>query len=163
VPVDARMYSCNFTGTAATVAVDFFELTPADDRPCIVHAVYLGQSTETGDAAEEMLPIEIHRGGTAITTGSGGVAAAAGVALSGAQTSGFTFEAMNTTAASFTGGVVVHRDTFNVRTGWQYIPTPETQIMVGQNNGGLVVRLGAAPADSITWWGTMIVEEIGTA
>lgn len=160
--VDSRMYSCTFDATAATVAVDFFEITPADDKPCVVHAIYIGQTTEFGDAMEEMLEIEIIRGGTAMTSGSGGTTAAAGAVLgpSGAS-SGFTFEALNTTIATFTGGVVVHRDTFNVRAGYQYVPTPETRPSVSQANGGLVVRLGAAPADSITWAGSILIEEQG--
>jgi hypothetical protein len=160
--VDSRMYVCTFDVTAATVAVDFFEFTPADDKPIVLHALYIAQTTEAGDAMEEMLPWSIQRGGSAMTTGSGGVAATNGVVLgpSGA-TSGFTFEAMNTTAASFTGGVVVHRDAFNVRVGLQYIPTPETRISCSQANGGFVVRLGAAPADSISWTGSALIEEQG--
>jgi hypothetical protein len=156
------MYVATFDVTAATVAVDFFEITPADDKPVVLHCLYIGQTTEAGDAQEEMLPWSIQRGGTAMTSGSGGTTAANGVVLgpSGAS-SGFTFEAMNTTAATFTGGVVVHRDAFNVRTGLVYIPTPETRISASQANGGFVVRLGAAPADSISWIGSALLEEQG--
>lgn len=160
--VDSRMYVCTFDVTAATVAVDFVEFTPADDKPIVLHAVYIGQTTETGDTQEEMLPWSIQRGGSAMTSGSGGTAAANAVVLgpSGAS-SGFTFEAMNTTQASFTGGVVVHRDAFNVRTGLVYIPTPETRVSCSQANGGFVVRLGSAPADSISFTGCALVEEQG--
>jgi len=162
VAVDSRMYVCTFDVTAATAAVDFFEFTPADDKPIVLHALYIGQTTEAGDAMEELLPWSIQRGGTAMTTGSGGTTAANGVVCgpSGA-TSGFTFEAMNTTPATFTAGVVVHRDAFNVRVGLQYIPTPETRISASQANGGFVIRLGAAPADTISWTGSALVEEQG--
>jgi hypothetical protein len=162
VAVDARMYTVTFDVTAATVAVDWFELTPADDKPIVIHSLYIGQTTEAGDTQEEMLPWSIQRGGTAMTSGSGGTTAANAVVLgpSGA-TSGFTFEAMNTTPASFTGGVVLHRDSFNVRTGLVYIPTPETRPSCSQANGGMVVRLGAAPTDSISWTGTVHIEEQG--
>jgi hypothetical protein len=156
-----RMYVCTFDATAATVAVDFFELTPSSNKLCVVHSIYIGQTTEFGDAMEEMLEVEIQRGGTAMTTGSGGTAAAAGVSLGPQQEdSVFTYEAMNTTNATFTAGKVLHRDAFNVRTGFQYRPTPEERIHVSQANGGLTVRLGAAPADTVTWVGTMLVEEI---
>lgn len=160
--VDSRLYTVTFDVTAATVAVDFFEFTPADDKPIEIHSIFIGQTTEVGDAQEEMLPINIQRGGSAMTSGSGGTTAANGVLLapSGA-TSGFTFEAMNTTAATFTGGVVVHRDAFNVRTGWQFRPTPEERPVCSQANGGMVIRLGSAPADSISWTGTVTVEEHG--
>ena len=72
--VDSRMYVVRFTATAATAAVDFFSFAPADDKPVVIHAVYIGQTTETGDAMEEMLEVKIERGGTAYTVGSGGSA-----------------------------------------------------------------------------------------
>lgn len=160
--IDGRMYSCTFDVTAATVSLDFFEIVPADDKPVVIHVIDIAQTTELGDAAEEQLAWSIQRGGTAITTGSGGVAAAAGVAMgaSGAG-SGFTFEAMNTTKATFTAGVVLHRSAFNVRTGLLWIPTPETRPTVSQANGGLVVRLDSTPADSVSFIGTCLVEEQG--
>lgn len=160
--LDGRLYSCSFAVTAATTQLDFFEITPADDKPVVVHAIFIGQTTEIGDAQEEMLAWSIQRGGTAMTSGSGGSTAANGVGLgaSGAA-SGFTFEALNTTVATFTAGVVLHRDAFNVRTGLQYIPTPETRPNVSQANGGLVVRLDTTPADSISFIGSLLVEEQG--
>lgn len=160
--LDGRLYACTFDTTAVTASVDFFEITPADDKPVVIHAVFIGQTTELGDAQEEQLPWSIQRGGTAMTSGSGGSTAANGVTLgaSGAA-SGFTFESLNTTVATFTSGVVLHRDTFNVRTGLQYIPTPETRPNVSQANGGLVIRLDAAPADSVSFRGTLLVEEQG--
>lgn len=164
MPIDGRMYACTWDGSGGDVTgtIDFFELTPADDKPCQVHACIITQTTELGDAQEEQLRVEIQRGGTAMTTGSGGVAAAAGVSLSpSGAASGFTFEAGNTTLATFTAGVVLHREAFNVRTGWIYIPTPEMRPSVSQANGGLVVRLAAAPADAIRFQATLLVEEYG--
>lgn len=147
--------------STSAAQVDFFELTPADDKVLLIHSIFIAQLTEEGDAQDEMLGIEIRRGGTGMTSGSGGNAAAAGVGLrSTAPTSGFTFESMNTTLATFTSGLLVLADGFNVRTGWQFRPTPEERISVSQANGGLVVRLQGAPNDAITWTGTMIVEEI---
>jgi hypothetical protein len=70
---------------------------------------------------------------------------------------------MNTTVATFTAGVLVLSDTFNVATGWQYNPPPEDMIGVSQANGGLVVRFGSTPADSITFTGTLVAEELGLA
>lgn len=155
-----RTYYVTIDAEAETVAVDFFEITPADDKPCLVKEVYIGQTSEAKDAEEEMLEIEVHRGGTGMTSGSGGNTPTPVPADSNDAAAGLTAETMNTTAATFTSGVVVHRDAFNVRTGWAWVPLPEDRPRVSQANGGLVVRLGGAPADSITWVGTMVVEEL---
>lgn len=162
MPHLGRMYTISFTATAVTTSLDLFEITPADDKPCVLHALYVGQTTELGDAAEEQLEWTIRRGGTAMTSGSGGVAAANGIGLDPSYaTSGFTYEARNTTLATFTAGTIVHDDTFNVRVGIQYIPTPEMRPSVSQANGGMVCRLEAAPADSITFAATAYIEELG--
>ena len=65
-----RLYCVNLTATAFTVAADLVELTIADDKPVIVHGFRVWQTTELGDAAEEIIPIGIVRGNT--TSGSGG-------------------------------------------------------------------------------------------
>ena len=156
-----QLYVCTIDATAATAAVSFFELTPADDKVLCIHKLLLGQTTDVGDAAEENLEIEFHRGGSAMTSGTGGTSAAAGASTDGlGPTSGFTFEAMNTTAATYTGGVIVHRDVIALRPGIQEIPLPEDRIYVRQSNGGFDIRLGAAPADTVTWAGMLIVEEL---
>jgi hypothetical protein len=158
-----RMYTATFDLTAVTAAIfDFFEFTPADDKPIILHAVYIGQTTEIADAQEEQMEWTIRRGGTGMSSGSGGIAAANGVGLDPSYAaSGFTFEAMNTTEATFTAGVEVHHDSFNVRTGLQYIPTPEMRTQCSQLNGGFVVRCESTPVDSISFVGTAYIEELG--
>lgn len=156
-----RMYSVSFAATAATTAFDAFEVAPASNKPCRLHSIFISQTSEEGDAQDEMLSVTITRGGTAMTSGSGGSVATPQPLGSSANTAaGFTAEVMNTTQATFTSGVVVHRDAFNVRAGWQYRPTPEERIDVSNVNGGLTVAV-EAPADSVTFIGTMIVEELG--
>src|SRR6266516_554887 len=102
----SRMYTCSFAPSAQTVAIDFFEITPAANKACLIHAIDISQTTEVDDAQEEMLEWTIRRGGTTMTSGSGGTTTASGVIVDdGADTaSGFTFEARNTTLATFTTG-----------------------------------------------------------
>jgi len=157
-----RIYSIEGGPTAETVKVDFFSIVPADDKPCILHAVFIGQTTEVGDAQEEQLEVLIVRGGTGMTVGSGGAAPTPRpIASSADAASGFTARTLDTTVATFTAGVNVHRDTFNVRNGWQYYPAPEDRIGFSQANGGLAVSMTGAPADSITFTVTAIIEELG--
>ena len=155
-----RMYVCSFENVAVTAAQDFFEISPADDKPILIHAVYLSQSSDVGDAAEELLRVTIKRGHT--TSGSGGSAftpvpltSSAGVAAGAAA------EINNTTIASAGTAVVLHAETFNIRTGMAYIPTPEARPGASQANTTLVVRLEAAPSDSLTMGGIVVFEELG--
>jgi hypothetical protein len=157
-----RIYTVVFEATAVTVAADLWEIVPADDKPCRIHSFYLGQTPELQDAADEKIELEITRGGTAITTGSGGSAPTPiPVGSSANAAAGFTAEVLNTTQATFTGGVALFRDVWNIHQGYAYRPTPEERFGVSQTNGGLTIRLGAAPADSITIAGTLFVEELG--
>lgn len=156
-----RVYTIQGGPTANTVKIDFFSIVPADDKPCCLHSVFIGQTTEFGDAQEELLEVFITRGGTAMTAGSGGAAPTPQPVASSAEVAaGFTARTLDTTIATFTTGVVVHRDAFNVRTGWQFIPPPEDRIIVTQVNGGLSCSLNAAPVDSITWTITAYIEEL---
>ena len=154
-----RMYAVTFENVAVTAAQDFFELTPADDKPLIVHMVSLSQSSDVGDAAEEMLRVKLIRGHA--TSGSGGSAPTpVPLAASGAA-AGFTAEVNNTTIASTGTAVDLHAEAFNIRSGLLYLPTPECRPGVSQAGTTLVVRLMAAPADSLSMSGTIIVEEMG--
>jgi hypothetical protein len=154
-----RMYSVSFENVAVTAASDLFEITPADDKPCIIHSLYLAQVTETGDAAEEGLRLKIIRGHS--TGGSGGTAPTPRPLNPSDAASGFASEVNNTTSASAGTGVDLHADAWNVRVPYVLVFTPETRPQVSQGQTTLVVRLMAAPADSITMAGTLYVEELG--
>jgi len=153
-----RMYTVQFENVSVTAAQDFFEITPADDKVCVVHAIFLSQSSEVGDAQEEMLRAQIIRGHT--TSGSGGTTPTPEPTNPNDAAAGFTAEVNNTTIASAGTTGIIHSEAFNVRTGWVYIPTPEMRPMVKQTNTTLVVRLLAAPADAVSMIGTLYVEEI---
>jgi len=153
-----RLYSVTIDNVAATTAVDFFELTPADDKPIVIHEIRIGQSTEFGDAMDEMLRVSIIRGYTASGTG-GSTPTPAPLNFDDAA-AGCISDTMNTTLANTGTAVILLADTFNVRSGWLYVPTPECRIRVGQGNTTAVVRLVAAPTDSVTFSATIIFEEL---
>jgi hypothetical protein len=157
----SRVYSIPIaTPTAETAQVDLFEIAPADDKLCIVHGIRIYQISDFGDAQEEILGIEIRRGGTGMTSGSGGSSVTPVAMNPDDPAAGFTAEALNTTLATFTSGLLVWSDGWNVRAPYTYDFLPEDRPIVKQTNGGLVVRLGAAPADSLTIGGSLIVEEV---
>ena len=135
-----RMYSVAVNAVSVSAAQDLFEIRPADDKPCVLHALFIGQYSDAGDAQDELLSLRIVRGFT--STGSGG--------------STPTPTPMNPSdaAAGFSA------DTFNVRAGYQMIWTPEMRPQVGQGNTSLVVRI-TAPADAVTLNATIYLEELG--
>lgn len=155
-----REYSCTFGPTAETVAVDLVELTPADDKPLVVIALELFQSSDFGDAQSEIIPHSLVRGNA--TSGSGGVAAANANPVNPSDaTSGFTYEALNTTAASAGTAKTIFQGGWQVLAGYLRVFVPEERREVSQGNTLLCWRLGAAPADSLTIGGEATVGEAG--
>lgn len=157
----SRMYVVQFGGVAVTAQQDFFAIVPAANKPIQVHALFLGQSTDAGDAEDEMLRIGVIRGHTSAGSGGGTFTP---VAEPNNTAAGFTARINDTTVASGGTGVTIHADTFNVRAGYPLILTPEMRRMwrlssVTANNR-LVVRLLKTPADSLTMSGTLYVEEL---
>lgn len=152
-----RTYTVEATGASAA-AVDFLELLPGDDHPCFLLALIITQSTEAGDAQDEMISLLIKRGGT-LTSGSGGSAPTPRPVDFGDGAASFTVELLNTTKGSFTSGVNIHRSSFNVRAGFEMFWTPETAPKFGQANQCLVEML-STPVDSITWDVTAYIGEM---
>ena len=154
-----RMYTVHLAPTAITVAADLVELTPADDIPVLIHGFRVYQTTDTGDAAEEIIGLAWVRGNA--TTGSGGNS---GVAVTPKDSrdaaASVTAETANTTAASAGTAVTVYSTGWNVRAPLEVTFTPEQRIRVDQGQTLLVLRMLAAPADSLTIGFSCDLEEI---
>jgi len=153
-----RVYSVNFENVAVSAAQDFFEISPADDKPVRFLGLFLSQSTELGDAAEEMLRVQVLRGHS--TSGSGGSAQTPVPIDPHSPAAGCAAEVNNTTIASAGTAVILHSEAFNVRAGMALIWTPEMAPIARQGDTTIVVRLLANPADSVTMGGTLYIEEL---
>ena len=153
-------YECPFERSAVTAAIDVVELQPADDMPIFISSIILKVTSEIQEAQEEWLEVEIQRGGTGMTSGSGGSTAASALPTTPKlPASGFQFEEGNGTLATFTSGTTPFRDAFNVRVGLERLFTPEEVIGCTQANGGMVVRLPNAAGDALDYKGTVTVAE----
>lgn len=152
-----RIYTVEFEGTAVTAAVDVFEIRPADDKPISIHALFLSQSTELGDAAEEILRYRVIRGN--LTTGTGGASPTPRPVDHTDAAAGFGADTLNTSPATTGTEVVLHSGGWNVRIPEMLILPPEMRWESVEAGGFIVVRLMAAPADSVTMSGTLYVEE----
>ena len=153
-----RIYTVNLSPTAITVAADLVELTPAANMPLLVHGFKVWQTTDTGDAAEELITLSWVRGHT--TSGSGGSAAPPVPKDHHDAAASATAEAGNTTAASVGTTTVVYSTGWNVRSPLEVVFTPEQRVRADAGNTTLVLRMGAAPADSLTIGCSVDVEEI---
>ncbi len=152
-----RIYTLTWdAATAISVAIDIFEVDPAVDKGVFVHELKIWQTTELGDAAEEIIPIRFVRGFT--TSGSVGAAAVVAKKYTGDAAASFVAECRNTTLASVGTPEEVGKDGWNVRVPYIWTPTPVD--FVYSPNPILVVRM-TAPADVMTMEASMIVEEIG--
>lgn len=154
-----RAYSVSFTAVAVTAQQDFFEITPADDKPCKVVGLFLGQSSDAADAQDEQLAIRVIRGFT--TSGSVGSAATPRPLNPSDTAAGFAAEVNNTTVATTGTTNDLHCDSFNVRAGYPLWIPDGLEWVVSQGQTSLVVRLITTPADSLTMSGTLYVVEQG--
>lgn len=154
-----RIYTVSFTGVTVTLADDLFEITPADDKPCQIIGLFIGQSSDPGDAQAEQTGYRIIRGHT--TSGSGGTSTTPVRSGGSGAAAGFTAETCNTTPASGGTTVDLHAGVINWQAG-EYLWLPEgCEWGASQADTTLVVRLIAAPADSLTVSGTLYVRELG--
>lgn len=154
-----RHYSVQFNAVTVTVAQDLFEVVASATKPFLITGYEIGQTSDVGDAGEEILRVQIIRGHT--TSGTGGTAVTP-TPLDPSDTAfGGTAEANNnTTIASAGTTVTLHNGLWNVRLPYVWQPIPEQFVVVAANTR-VVLRLPSAPADSLTVSGTIWISEIG--
>jgi len=156
------VFTATFTAVAVSAAQDLFELVaPATSRLEILE-IDIGQVSDAGDAAAEMLGITLVRGNT--TSGSGGSTATPVNLKPWSRAAATTVETNNTTTASNGSPVTLYSTTFNVQAGWIYRPHRkdglDDEIISVAAGERFCVRI-TAPADEVTMSGTIKFREIG--
>jgi hypothetical protein len=154
-----RIYTIPIAATASPAAIfDAWEIIPATQKAVKIRRIVLGQITDVGDAAEEMLTASVIRGHT--TSGSGGASVTAQPLDDAGVAAGVTAEVMNTTIASGGTAETTHVIAFNIRVGLDHIFPPGSEPMTHQliTNDRTVIRI-SAPADAVTCAGYAEVEE----
>jgi hypothetical protein len=160
--LDTRPYATLFAASAQAGAIDWFELANTSASGIALLDLDIGQTTELGDAAEEQIDWYIKRGAGSYTSGSGGNTGVARTALRpGDSAATFTCETLNTTRIAVGTGTLVtlHNSTFNLRSGLLKTWTPEL-VPVAATSQALAIGMTGAPADSVTWVGTVFVGEL---
>jgi hypothetical protein len=156
-----RMYTASFAPTAQTAAVDAFELLAPGDSILRVHRIRLWQTTDLGDAAEEVLNVTMTRAMGSFSSGSGGTTPDIHPHDDGDSAFGGTIEARNTTQASVGTGTleVLDRAGWNIRIPFELVYTPEERPVITPSDTWVLSV--SAPADSVTWGASITFEEIG--
>jgi hypothetical protein len=154
-----RIYRIPLVRTAVSAAVDFADILTAAGHVLWVHEIELNQSTEVGDAQEEMLQIAWRVGNTTAGTG-GNSGVTAHPQMVGDSASGLTIGTFRTTKA--TAGTAISNPIWDwpVRTRFEKIFTPEIQLFLPPGTRGCL-ELVTAPADVMTIGGTITVEIMG--
>lgn len=157
-----RMYTAQFSAVAVTAAQDLFEITAPADAVVKIHNWEIFQTSDVGDAAEELLRLECVRGVGATTSGSGGSSVTPQQVEDGDAAFGGTVEANNTTRMAAGSGSLdtLPQHGWNVRVPLVKIYVPEERPVISPGNRW-TLALPAAPADSLTVSGHVTLEEIG--
>lgn len=149
------IYGAEINASAVTTATDLFQITPVADRAVLIYSLVLGQTTDLGDAAEEILLIGLFRD---VTAGSGGTAETE-YGYSNAAISNASSAAVLTLNSSIsTGGTLIDIIPWNIRMPLIWEPIPELRPKLSNlaaEGPAHSFRLLAAPTDSITISGVL--------
>lgn len=151
-----RMYSAVIDNLSVAAVCELFFIAAPSDSVVVIHEIAV-----TNDESEtsEQLPLNIFR--TATDQAAKGTSNTPAPLEVGDPAFGGTVRTNILTAETFaTETTMLRRDSQNVLNGWQYMPTPETRIVLSPS-GKLVVKLDAAPAATMKISGQVVFEEIG--
>lgn len=154
VPIDDKMvYGITFSAVEMSAAQDVFSMICATKHWRILD-VKIGQSSDEGDTAAEMLPVQIVLGHT--TVGSGGGLVTPVPLMPNSPECPVTCRINDTTIASSGTTKIPYAYAWNIQAGEWHYPPDDQRIWVEPNERA-VVRI-TAPADAITGYGTLIFE-----
>lgn len=157
-----RMYRGRVAPIAVTALQDLFELLAPTDAVVIVHRWNVFQTSDVGDAAEEILRLLTVSGIGSVTSGSGGTTVTVQTIHDGDAAFGGTLEANNTTRMVVGTGTLKEKEEggWNIRQEYPSIYTPEERPIISPGNRW-TLALPAAPADSLTLGLGIVFEAIG--
>jgi hypothetical protein len=153
-------YSAPMDALAFTAATDVFECTPVVDRPAIIYGMQLGQTTDLGDANEEVLRIGLY---IDVTAGSTGTALTEGPYGNESAQAAATMAVVANRGTPSTGGTLIDIIPWNIRIPLFWFPIPELRVKfsnIAAEGPVSSFRLMSAPTDSITISGCLYWTEI---
>lgn len=144
-------FSAPITPASISTTVDLFHITAAAENRVTVAGWQFYNTTDFGEAQEEVLSCALARG---VTGGTGGTALTEqNFSDAGGATVSAAVLGLNTTVS--TAGTALAHFGWNVRIPWDYWFIPEARPSVDSTQDPIVLRLLAAPADPISIGGTV--------
>lgn len=154
----SRIYTVTLSKKAQTAAADIFDIAPAANKNIEIVGLFIGQSSDFGDAQAEIIPYQVVRGNT--TVGSGGAAAEIAPIDPSDPAASFTARGMDTTVAKEGTQVQIHASQFNVAVG-EALWLPEgAGWKCTSTQTRICVRTLNPPADELQVNATLYVREI---
>lgn len=161
-----RIYRVPFAAGTVTNAGgnnDLWTITPADDKPCRIVGIRLGQISEVGDTAEEGIDLTIEHLGATVTAGTGGSAVTPVPVDPGISdlAAGFTARINDTAVATSSGTkTVMEAIPWNNRQTPLEVWYPDTDFApMARQGSALVVRMNTTIADDMIFSGCLFVKE----
>lgn len=146
-----RLYSIIMDAATIAAAKDLISVTVAADKTLILHELNVTQeASETSDTGV----VQIHR-----ASGTLGVGAAATPRALDAGNAAMGGTVLTNLTTDETEGNILLRRAWNVLSGFHWMPTPESRVVV-PGQGIIVVRSDVA-ITSATVTAELIVEEVG--
>jgi len=157
----ARTFEAIIEPTAVTTVIDIFEIAAPASSGIMILGFDLYQTSDLGDAAEEILDLEWVRGDGTVTSGSGGSTVTPQPLDNGDGAPGATVEALNTTRMAVGTGVldVIKKFGWNIRAPMEKIFIPEQRMLITPSDR-LTLSINTAPADSLTIGGSISFVEL---
>ncbi len=149
------MYMASCAPAAQTVSTDL-EIIEAGTGIIVIYELYIWQTSDVGDAQEEILSIQWITAYT--TSGSGGQTTVVAPNNSFDAASTAVVELFNTTLATVGTPIVRYIGGWNVRAPYEKIWQPETRPVLRNGERG-VFRL-PAPADALTIGACIVFEQL---
>lgn len=153
------IYTATFSAVDVAAAQDLFAIVASSTGPVKILNCFLGQYSDWGDAAAEILPITVKRGATAAGSGGGAVTPVDIDANSG-STASSTVRRNDTTPAGTGTIVTLVSGVMNVAAGWSMRDVLDAPIILAPGQR-LVFHTVATPTDALTMNGTLVFEERG--
>lgn len=157
-----RLYTARLAPASQTAAQDLLEILAPTDAVVVIHRWSVYQTSDVGDAAEEILELQNVRGVGSVTSGSGGSTTTPQPTQDGDAAFGGTVETNNTTRMAAGTGTLetLFSGGWNIRQEYEMVYTPEERPTISPGNRW-TLALVAAPADALTIGAMVTLEEIG--
>lgn len=153
-----RIFSIPIPAVAVSAAQDLWEIIAPVGSSFRLREIVIGQISDPGDSAAEILGLLIKKASGTYTSGSGGSAGGVREHNANSTTVNVSGEINNTTQASAGSGALVTQraEAVNVQVGYKYAP-PKDQCFHYGPGEACVISI-TAPVDALTVYATAVVE-----